>query len=108
MPVNVWHETLDIKQHIVLDHNIDIQTEEGLAEFEAIKPKVTEVLKKSMFYISDEEFAALDKESSSYKPVWQLRTIIKYLEEAPTPEKYSTDLDLLYFWADENRVWLGM
>lgn len=105
MPTNVWVETLDIKPHISLDH--DINTEEGIAEFEGIKPKVTSVLKESIFYLSDEEYAEISKTDPDYKPVFELRTIIKWLEEAPSPEKYTKELQQLYHWADENRVWLG-
>jgi hypothetical protein len=107
MPTNVWVETLDIKQHIVLDHNIDMNTEEGIAEFEAIKPKVTAVLKESMFYVSDADFEAMDKESDDYTAAYQLRTAVKWLEEAGSPEKYSQELEYLYDWADKNRIWLG-
>lgn len=107
MPTNTWYETLDIKQHIELDHNIDISTEEGIAEFEEIKSKVTEVLKGSLYYITDEELAELSKDSEDYRPVRQLRTIIEWLEGAGSPEKYTQELGYLYNWADEFRIWLG-
>lgn len=107
MPVNVWHETLDIKTHIVLDHNIDMSTEAGIAEFERIKAEVTAVLKTSFYFVSDEEYATMDRLDPDLKPNVQLRTIIKWLEEAGDPQKYTDELHYLYNWADEFRVWLG-
>ena len=107
MPTNVWVETLDIKPHISLGRNIDWSTEEGITEFEGIVSKVSEVLKQSIFYVSDEEFMKMDRLDDKNKAIVQLRTIIQWLEEAGSPDKYSSELRYLYHWADENRVWLG-
>ncbi|UQA91357.1 hypothetical protein [Streptomyces halobius] len=107
MPTNVWVETLDIKKHIVLDHNIDMSTEDGIAEFEGIVSKVSDVLKHSNFYVSDVEFEKLDRMADENKAIVQLRTIIGWLEESGSPGKCTDELQYLYHWADENRVWLG-
>lgn len=107
MPVNVWIETLDIKPIIVLDHDIDISSETGIEEFEDIKSRVTTVLKTSLYYVSDEEYAAMDRTDPDFKPNVQLHTVMKWLEESGSPEQYSENLNYLYNWADDHRVWLG-
>ncbi|MFJ1700462.1 hypothetical protein ACIOHC_36325 [Streptomyces sp. NPDC088252] len=107
MPVNVWHEEIDIKKFITLDHDIDTSTDAGVSKFEEIKNQVTAALQESMFYRSPEQLALLPRSAAERGPALVLANIIEWLEGAVTPKQYNQELQHLYNWADENRVWLG-